>query len=598
MLQSTRIPTPLIRPEERVPIVIDELETGLRFRDLFTLQQMFLLISRLVWMKFTRQSSSRTFGIVLRNFCQKMGVLWIKVGQLLALRIDLFSLEMCDELSTLQDQAHGFSPTRSKQILEAELGAPVEELFSPFIEMPFAAASISQVHKAFLTREQIWVAIKVRKPNARKMFFKDMAMIRRIIAIIEWCGFQPFMRWQDLGWEIEQLMLEELDYRYEAANMRRMKKSLRRHHIYVPKVFRRYSTPSVLTMEFVSGVLMADYLKIARTDPARLQAWRKTNKINPDVLGKRLFYSNLRQLFEDNVFHGDLHPGNIVLLRNSRAAFIDFGSISFSDRAFLKKYSIYLEALTGQQYAKAFDVYLMFSESIPADGLATLKDQFIELLRSWQERCRIKALSYDERAVSALGDTLVRLFGRYQVGLPWTFLRFMRVSATLDVSLRELIPQQDVNRLLIRYFRQRERRVMQHVVRHPNPELFNLPAIVETPIRLNEAMFFRGAIIRRMAQVFEGMISRVSHVFDTLFTLTLFTMRMVILLLGLVCAEHYQIAWVSSRLPETLAKMAQLIPPLDLQVWGLVFFGLLYIERALAKLRRHFSKTESKRVGR
>ena len=161
-----------------------------------------------------------------------------------------------------------------------------------------------------------------------------------IAKLSQW-SIQPHMRWQDMLWEVEQLMAEELDYNYEIANIRRMKKVLSRHNIYVPKVFSHYCSERVLVMEFIHGVVMADYLKVAASDPLRLKAWCEENNVEPRRLGKRLFFSNLRQLFEDNLFHGDLHPGNIVLLRDSRIAFIDLGSIGFSDRDFLEKYALY-----------------------------------------------------------------------------------------------------------------------------------------------------------------------------------------------------------------------------------------------------------------
>ena len=591
MLSSKHIPDPLIRPEERDPIVIDELDANFRFREVFAFQQVVLLLSRLAWMKLTRQRSPVKAGVILRNFCQRMGVLWIKLGQLLALRVDAFPPEVCAELSKLQDQAHGFPAAQSKHLLEEELGMPVEEVFAPFIERPFAAASISQVHKAFLAREQVWVAVKVRKPNVQRMFAHDMRMIRRLIGLLEWLGVKPFMRWQDLGWEIEQVMIEELDYRYEAANMRRMKKSLRRHPMYVPKVFRRYSTPAVLTMEFVHGVLMTDYLNIARTDPEQLQAWCRANKIDPERVGKRLLFSNLRQLFEDNLFHGDLHPGNILLLRNSRVAFIDFGSISFSDRDFLKKYAIYMQALTNQQFAKVFDIHLMFSDSIPSENLTRLKHHFIELLRAWHDRSRIAGLPYDEKSVRALNDGFAKLFGHYRMGMPWSFLRFVRASGTMDAALRELIPHHDVNRLVMHYFEQRQQRLMRRTSKSRNNALSKLPGILEIPVQLNETMFFRSSIIRRMAQVFEGMMSKVLLGVSFACRLMTFGLRVSLLLMGLAWAELYGVAWVRPFIPEFLADLFQRIPHLDMQVWFLAGLTLLYLERLTVSLHRIFRQS-------
>ncbi len=144
MLKQKFIPSPLIRPEEREPIVIDEKPSGVRFRGWFLIRQLLKLGSRLLKLKLARTLEQAAFGVVLRDFFQEMGVLWIKVGQLLSLRIDLLSPTICDELSKLQDQAYGFSPAIARRMLEEGLGSPVAEVFDPFIETPFAAASIME----------------------------------------------------------------------------------------------------------------------------------------------------------------------------------------------------------------------------------------------------------------------------------------------------------------------------------------------------------------------------------------------------------------------------------------------------------------------
>ena len=138
----------------------------------------------------------------------------------------------------------------------------------------------------------------------------------------------------------------------------------------------------------------------------------------------------LRQFFEDNLFHGDLHPGNIVLLRDSNIAFIDFGSIGFMDQDFLEKYDIYIEALVKKQYSKVFDIYLLFPDNIPSVNIGKLKQEFVEPLQAWQERCSIKSLSYDEKSTSTINDEFLKLLGKYKITMTWSFMRFTRASIT------------------------------------------------------------------------------------------------------------------------------------------------------------------------
>ncbi len=584
MLKKKRIPTPLIHPEERQPIKIDDIASAAHLRVGYLLMQLLKLGGQLLWLKLRGKAQPTVVGQLLGHFFQKMGVLWIKIGQLLSLRVDILPAQVCEELSKLQDQAHGFDPVLSRQQIEDDLGAPLEEYFSVFADTPFAAASISQVHRAYLKQEKVWVAVKVRKPDAHKTFLRDIAVIRVFIRLLGVFAISPHMRWSDMLWEIEQLMEEELDYHYEIANMQRMKKTLRRHRVYVPKVYSKYSSKRILVMEFVQGALMSDYLKIAYSDPNRLAAWRKENNISTKRLGQRLFFSNLRQLFEDNLFHGDLHPGNIVLLRDSQIAFIDFGSIGFSDQDFLKKYSLYMEALVNRQYAKVFDLYLLFPDNIPATDLSRLKESFTAILQAWQERSQIKELPYKEKNVSSVNDEVIALLGEYKITMTWSILRFMRASTTLDAAIRELIPDISVITLMKRYFRQRNQRVLKRMLdSHKEFDSTQLTTLIDAPISLNESMVFRGSVVRRLAQVFEGTSSKITQGFYTLLTITINLLRFSGLYLLLVFLTQYG----GMALPE-----AQWLLPLhwslilDIQIWFIIFACLLYIERTFAKLCR------------
>ncbi len=591
MLNKKLIPTPLIRPDEREPIVVDPATDVARHRLLYFALQLSRFVTQMLWLKLTGRLDNPTIGVLLRTLCQEMGVLWIKAGQLLSLRVDLLPRAICDELSKLQDQAHGFSPVIARRILEEDLGAPVDHYFDRFSDLPFAAASISQVHKAYLKSERVWVAIKIRRPAAEKIFAQDMAIIRWIIGMLVRFSIKPYMRWEDMLWEIEQALVEELDYHYEATNMRRMKKTLRRHKIYVPKVFWRYSTKRVLVMEYVQGALMADYLKIAHTDPERLHAWRKQNHIDAKKVGKQLYLSNLRQIHDDNLFHGDLHPGNIVLLRNSHFAFIDFGSIGSSDPDFLEKHFLYFEAIVHRQFAKVFDLYMLFPDNIPAIDFGALKEEFIQILQAWRDLCQVREFSNEDRPVNPTLNQLPELLGRYQITMPWHFLRFMRAFSTLDAALRELIPHENMTNVNLSFLKRHEQRTLRKNRRQQQrkPSVNTLPAsIIEAPIKLHETMIFRGAVVRRMAQVFEGISSKVSMGIDSVFRITTICVRVLMLLFVLTYAQQYQVAWLTALIHETLAGLLRRIPHLDIQIWLFVGLVMLYIDRVLVNLRQRF----------
>src|SRR5262245_29480650 len=158
MLNPDLIPTRLIEEEEKPPIIIETPLKPSRWRLLYLGWVFLRFFMGILVLFLRRRMTGRTFGRRLRREFEKLGGLWIKFGQLLSLRSDVFPREFCVELARLQDQVAGFPAEQARQIIKEELGAPVEVLFEPFEDKPFAAASVGQIHRARLRSEGVWVA--------------------------------------------------------------------------------------------------------------------------------------------------------------------------------------------------------------------------------------------------------------------------------------------------------------------------------------------------------------------------------------------------------------------------------------------------------
>ena len=194
----------------------------------------------IMWAQRVRHETPAVIAARVRNFLEDMGGLWVKAGQLISLRTDLLSPEMADQLTQLQYRAYGFAPEIARQIVAETLGRPIEQVFDVFEDHPFAAASISQEHRAHLRREGAWVVVKVQRPGIGPIFERDLRVIGWLA---RWGAKAPGMAYagfDKLFRELQNIMREEIDYRYETSNLRRMRKSLRRHRVYVPKVFVEY----------------------------------------------------------------------------------------------------------------------------------------------------------------------------------------------------------------------------------------------------------------------------------------------------------------------------------------------------------------------
>jgi ubiquinone biosynthesis protein len=457
VLARVLVPTPLAVPGRGARPRIAA-APPLRFRALRILVGLSALLVSMWCAKLVGRYRPARAGRSLRRLFERLGGLWIKAGQLLSLRVDLFHADFCGELAHLQDRVRGFTADEARRSVEASLGRPLEEVFSSFDPLPFAAASIGQVHLATLRVEGVEVAVKVRRPEIAATSARELRLLRRVVRGLDRLGVARNLRFSRMVVELEQVMLEELDYRYEAANLRRMRKTLRAHGIHVPRVFLAHSDAGVLVMERVVGLLMSEWIHAQRAAPEALRRWEAENGVDPRRVGRKLIGSLLRQVFEDNLYHGDLHPGNVVLLRDSQVALIDLGTVGVTDVDFLDKYRLFMRSLGALDFAKAADILIVLGRSIPTTHVADLREDLVTELRSFSARTFVTNLPYHQRSISTVAATLIAILARYRCSPDWSFLRIRRAEQTLDASIAHLVPDLNYTKLVRRYFRAAERR--------------------------------------------------------------------------------------------------------------------------------------------
>jgi len=259
-------------------------------------------------------------GERLKLALQELGPLFVKFGQVLSTRRDLMPPDIADALAHLQDRVAPFPGEQAEAIVAAELGRPLTELFRSFGREPLASASVAQVHPAELPDGRA-VVVKVLRPGVEKRIAQDLSLLRSFARLAERIGPDPEMtRPQEIVAELERSLLNELDLQREGANASLMRRNFAGSpDLYIPEVFWSHSSERVLTLERVSGVRADDIaaLDAAGVDRAKIAA-----------TGVRLFYT---QVFRDNFFHADAHPGNlwIDLSNPQRPRFIalDFGIV-------------------------------------------------------------------------------------------------------------------------------------------------------------------------------------------------------------------------------------------------------------------------------
>ncbi len=592
MQKQKLIPTPLVLEKEVKPIEIVEPKDP-KFREAMIWFYIGRWILGTVWMKITGRDSAAISARRVRELMEELGFLWIKFGQLISLRDDFLSDELCEELSKLQHRVHGFPPEISRRTIEEELGGPVEQFFEDFEEYPFAAASISQVHRARLKENGVDVAVKVMRPGAIEIFDKDMNFFRFIFKTLDKVPSLSYFRLSEGLWELERIVSEEMDYRYEVSNIRRFRKNTRKHkNIYIPKPFTQYCTGQVLVMEMIKGTLMSDYLRMRKQDPARVDTWLQENHVKPKRVAKHLLFSLMRQMFEENMFHGDLHPGNIILLRNNHVALIDLGCLGTLGQHFLKIYLAFMRALSTGEYHKTADLFLALMPQLPSRDFAHLKQRLVRTLRAWEMRSHLKNIPYHEKSIVSASGDLGRLISEYQISMTWTSTRIDRTYATLDASLNDLIPEANYPKLYGEYFKERGERTLRRMFSAKTVR----STVRELPEQIGEMQFYLEPVIRRMGMVFSGGLSKISHVLAfacktgarAMFLTGVFLSMTLLYQQGRILTSKYpyqNVLWA-------LQRWVKLMPVVAAGEWVVLILIALGLIIPLRKLAARFSELE------
>lgn len=455
------IPTPLESddPGTKAPIILAEVPPSSQHRSLWMLGQVAKFTAKGLWRSLAgSRPSAEERAILLRELFERLSGIWIKLGQLMSLRTDLMSEEMCRELSKLQFEVRGFPIDVAVKVLEEDLGKPISSVFSYFERHPFAAATVAQVHRATLLSNNRAVVVKIMRPDVSKSFERDLQLLQRFVSFTRTFGLFKRMRLGDAARELRDVLTEETNYEQEAVNLRKMRKSLRKHSIYVPRVISKLSSRRVLVMEEVPGVLMSQYIRVRRENPERADAWALQNGIDVEDVARHLAVSTLRQIVEDNLFHGDLHPGNILMLADNGLALIDFGSVGRLDRRLWTLYCDSLSALAMKDYDRFADLTLMMSPMLSRTNTKSLRRDMTIAMRKWELSGQYAGAKYSDRSIASMSEGVAKVMANHNVTVAWGIMRVGRTLSTLDASLQTLWPTADFAKLCREYFKDRRRR--------------------------------------------------------------------------------------------------------------------------------------------
>ena len=366
-------------------------------------------------------------GIRIRKTLEDLGPIYIKFGQALSTRKDILPDDIADELVKLQDKVPPFSNDLAIKVIEQQLGQSVSEAFAKFDPTPLASASVAQVHTATLHSGED-VVVKVLRPNMENRIHSDIGLLYELARLAE--KFWPDakrLRALEVVAEFEKTLMDELDLVREAANATKLRDNfIDSTALYVPEIYWEFTRQKVLVMERIYGVPVGE-----------IDQLRQKNA-NFKLLAERGVEIFFTQVFRDNFFHADMHPGNIFVDLPDKYIAVDFGivgSLSLSDQRYLAEN---LLAFFNRDYRRVADMHIE-SGWVPLD---TRVEDFESAIRSVCDPIFDKPL----KDIS-FGLLLLRLFQtarRFDMVVQPQLILLQKTLLNIEGLGRQLYPELDL----------------------------------------------------------------------------------------------------------------------------------------------------------
>lgn len=378
-----------------------------------------------------RSARDHSVGTRLRMALEELGPIYVKFGQILSTRRDLLPPDIADALSLLQDHVQPFDSNQARAMVEAELKEPIEVCFGSFESEPLASASIAQVHGATLPDGQA-VIVKIVRPGIEAQIKSDLGLLYQLARWVR--RYHPEgdrIRPDDVVREFERVIINELDMQAEAANCTMIRRNFENSkELYIPKIHWPLTANRVLVMERVAGIPVRDIdeLKQRGVDLEKLAR-----------LSIRLFY---RQVFRDNLFHADMHPGNILVdatdPKNPSFIALDFGIVASLTQKDLYYIGENFLAIFNREYRRVAELHVE-AGWVPAD---TRVDELEAAARTVCEPNFTRPL--EEVSFAQLVVELFSVAQKFKLTIQPQLIMLQKTLLNIEGMGRDLYPQLNI----------------------------------------------------------------------------------------------------------------------------------------------------------
>ncbi|WP_408954825.1 ABC1 kinase family protein [Natroniella sp. ANB-PHB2] len=368
-------------------------------------------------------SNQDSKAIRIRNVLEELGPTFVKLGQLLSTRPDLVPKRYIEELEKLQDQVPPMEFDKVLKQIEEELDDTYEEYFKEISPLPLASASIGQVHKAILKDGQR-VVIKVQRVNIESKIETDLEIMSNLARLLKSRVFtEGLIDPVEIVDNFSKYIKQELDYRTEAKNATKFSNNFAQESdVKIAEIFWDLTTRRMLTMEFIDGIKINNL----------------TEESKKGYLAKLISRSFLKQILIDGFFHGDPHPGNILITSDYKLALIDFGLVGQMNQEDREKVASLFIALIKKNMEQAVEELLELGMITQEIDVKSLKRDFYKLVDSYY------GLSLKEIELAPILNQILELAFKYKIKLPIEFILLGKSLMTVERVVTEIDPEFDI----------------------------------------------------------------------------------------------------------------------------------------------------------
>ena len=369
-----------------------------------------------------KSPDSSTIYERIRLALEELGPTFVKFGQIASTRTEMLPPELIAELKKLQDHAKPLPFSEIRAVLEQNC-ADLDDWFCEIDEKPVASASLAQVHYAVL-KDGTRVALKVQRPGIAEIIETDIGVLQSLVERIE-TVFPETRLYNPVGMvdDFSSQIVKELDFTRDARNAIRMSRNFRNvPGIRFPKIYWEYTTPQLLVMEFIEGVRIDDPVAIAAMG------------LDPHEIGVRGFGAYMKMIFEDGFFHGDPHPGNLLVTKEGDIVFLDFGIVGVLRPEKRQNFTNLLFALVNEDIELLLRSLEGFGIPIEEKDRETLRDDLYLMMHDFGTGGddEVAQLNFQ-----LLVTELTESMRRHRLKVPMSLMLLLKVfMMVLDIGLR------------------------------------------------------------------------------------------------------------------------------------------------------------------